>query len=393
MKRAAGYPVGSPVFPRIFALTWLAYFGFYLCRRNFSVLMPYLKAEQGYTSDALAVAVTAYSLAYCIGQFLSGAVADRVGARVVVTAGMLLSAACSALTGVVTPLAAVQGVNGIGQSCGWPGLLKLTRDWFPPGNRGVVLAWWSTHMVLGGFAGTNLAAWAAQGGWMRGAWVPSLVLVAIAITFSLLVRDRQSEVQTAKAGPGRLVLNAPLLAIAAMYFCIKMTRYAFLFWLPLYMTEALRYTPTQAGYASSVFELIGFTGVLGAGYASEHLGRGRRFPVAVAMMAALSLVVLAYPYLSAYGWLVNLSAIAAIGIFTFGPDTLIAAAAVQDVAPAGSTASAGGFVNGVGSTGQILSPLIVSQLSGHFGWPALFAFLGLMSLAGAAILATQWKRA
>jgi sugar phosphate permease len=380
------------VFARTFALTWLAYFGLYLCRRNFSVLMPYLKTELGYSSDQLATVLFTYSVLYCAGQFLMGFLADRWGARLVVTAGMFVSAACSALTGWVTPLAAVQGVNGLAQSAGWPGLLKMTRDWFPAGNRGVMLAWWSTHMVVGGFVATNLAAKVAEGGWMRGAWVPSLVLTGLAVVFVAFARDGS----LTKAFPrgerkSGLVLTAPLLAIAAMYFCVKMTRYAFLFWLPLYMTEALQYTPQQAGYASSVYELIGFIGVLAAGYLSDHAGKGKRFGVSAVMMGVLALLCVAYPYLSGSGWMWNVAMIAAIGAVTFGPDTLMAGAAVQDAVPPESTASAAGFVNGVGSSGQILSPYVVSLLSGWFGWHTLFAVLGAASLVGALALATQWK--
>ena len=92
------------VFPRAFALTWIAYCGYYLCRKNFSVLMPYLKTEQGYSSESLAHVLFVYSVAYSLGQFGMGHLADRVGARGVVMCGALVSAGCSALTGTAFPL-------------------------------------------------------------------------------------------------------------------------------------------------------------------------------------------------------------------------------------------------------------------------------------------------
>lgn len=354
--------------------------------------MPYLKSEQGYSSDSLATVLFVYSIAYSGGQFLMGYLADRFGPRRVVTAGMVASALCSAGTGLWTPLAALQGLNGLAQSCGWPGVLRMSRDWFPVENRGVVLAWWSTHMVVGGFVATNLAARAAEGGWMRGAWVPALLVAAIALVFGFFSRDKPVHPHTVSKPKGALKITPALTAIAVMYFCIKLTRYAFLFWLPLYMTEALRYTPTHAGYASSVFELVGFAGVLGAGYVSEHAQKGRRFPVAAVMMAALAVLCAAYPHVSGGGWWINVAFIAMIGAFTFGPDTLIAAAAVQDAVPPENTGAAGGFVNGVGSTGQILSPYVVSLLSVYFGWQTLFAVLGCAALIGAGALASQWRR-
>lgn len=379
------------MFRRIFLLTWVSYIGYYLCRKNFSVLMPYFKEDLGWTSGGLANALFLYSLAYCVGQFTIGWLADRFGSRILVTLGMIATAGCSALMAVSPNLALLQGVNGAAQSTGWPGLLKLTRDWFPSTNRGVIMGWWGTSLVVGGFAGTWLATRAAETHWTRGAWVPSMVLLAIMIAFVTLARDGRSP--HADHRPGPLVVNAPLAAIAAMYFCVKLARYAFLFWLPLFMTEQLRYSKSDAGYASTAFEAIGFFGVLGAGYASERFAGGGRFGVAALMMLALALLCVAYPMLSASGPLVNLAAIAAIGVFTFGPDTLMAGAAVHDVAPPGATASAGGFVNGVGSLGQILSPYVVSTLSTQFGWDTLFPVLGGFAVLGALALATQLRPA
>lgn len=79
------------MFARSFAISWIAYFGYYLCRKNISVLMPYLKSEAGLSSNDLASAVFGYSLMYSAGQFAMGRLADRVGARWVAGIGMLVS--------------------------------------------------------------------------------------------------------------------------------------------------------------------------------------------------------------------------------------------------------------------------------------------------------------
>lgn len=383
------------MFLRTFLLSWLAYFGYYLCRKNFSVLMPYLKSETGMRSTDLANALFAYSVMYSLGQFASGRLVDRLGARGVAFCGMLISALMSSLmawpawAGVAGMLAVVQGVNGAAQSTGWPSVLKLTRDGFPVENRGVWLGCWSTHLVIGGFAGTWLAVRCAEVHWTRGAWIPGIVLCVIALIYVLFIWEKQPRGET-RVIAGKLKLTPPLVAIALMYFCVKMTRYAFLFWLPLYMTEHLNYAKADAGYASSVFELVGITGALGAGYISERTGS--RFAVGGVMMGVLALLCATFPAVSATGPLANLAWIGLIGFFTFGPDTLMAAAALQDIVPAESTAAAGGFVNGVGSIGQVISPYAVALLSSRYGWGALFSLLAVVVLCGALALATQLIR-
>ena len=385
------------MFAKAFAISWLGYFGLYLCRKNFSVLMPYLKSETGLSSGDLANALFAYSIMYAVGQFVMGRMADRFGARWVAGFGMLVSALMSSLMawpawiGFAAALIAIQGVNGMAQASGWPSVLKLTRDWFPVGNRGVWMGWWSTHLVAGGFAGTWLAARCAEIHWTRAAWVPSLFLIAIACVFLLTARDKQPVSEQVKAKAGKLKITAPLVAIAAMYFCVKMTRYAFLFWLPLYMTEYLKYDKPLAGYASSVYELIGIFGALGAGYVSERLN-GARFSVGAVMMFFLALFCSTYPVVSSMGFLPNLLWIALIGVFTFGPDTLMAGAALQDTVPPESTAAAAGFVNGTGSAGQVISPWAVAYLSSHFGWEVLFGSLAAVVLCGGLALVSQWVR-
>lgn len=383
------------MFLRAFALTWLAYFGLYLCRKNFSVIMPFLKTEAGYSSQQLATILFCYSLAYAVGQIVIGPIADRWGARRVVSLGMLVSAACSALTSFASGLLWVQGLNGAAQASGWPGLLRMAREWFPETRRSVILAWWGTHMVMGGLAGSAFAAYCAQSGWRWAAIAPAGVLLCVFFIFATFSRDKQGATASRVELPGfdrELWANRRLRAIAAMYFQIKLLRYAFLFWLPLYMTEELGYSAVEAGYTSAVFELVGFGGVLLAGYLSQHGGAGKRFGVGAMFLFTLALLCVAFPYFSRLGPWANLLGIALLGAFTFGPDTLMAGAGVSDAVRPEKTASAGGLVNGLGSTGQIVSPLLVAALSARFGWTALFGVLGLFAVAGGAILAFEcWQ--
>ena len=76
---------------RIFAVTWLSYAGLYLCRKNFSVIMPFLMDDYGFTKTDLAWVLTGYSLIYMLGQFVNGLLSDRFGPRIIVATGLLIS--------------------------------------------------------------------------------------------------------------------------------------------------------------------------------------------------------------------------------------------------------------------------------------------------------------
>ncbi len=401
---------------RIFAVTWLGYAGFYLCRKNFSVIMPILTDEYGFTKTDFAWVLTGYSLVYMLGQFANGMLSDKFGPRLIVGAGLLISVVSNVMMGLGGALflfMIMMWVNGYGQSTGWSGLIKNMATWYRHEERGIVVGWWSTCYVVGGFAGTLLATYAATNnswlvelGWRRGFFLPAVLLTIIALTYIVFTRNRPSEAgfedlpedagfEQEVAGNNSILKdvlsNSAIWATGGMYFFTKMTRYSFLFWLPLYMTEALGLSDSDAGYTSSVYELVGFAGVLIAGYASDKLFHSRRFPVGTIMLLGLALILLLHPSLSQMGTLINAISIGIIGIMTYGPDALMSGAAAMDMGSQRGAATAAGVINGMGSAGQLFSPLLVAYVADNMGWNSLFYIFVVFALISAGLLATKWN--
>ena len=145
---------------RIFAVTWLAYGGFYLCRKNFSIAMPLLSQDQGFTKDNFAMLLFFYSLFYALGQFYNGFLSDKFGPRLIVGIGLFLSILANIFMGFSAALllfGLLLCINGIGQSTGWSGTVKNMAPWFRRKERGVVMSWWATCYVIGAIVATGLA--------------------------------------------------------------------------------------------------------------------------------------------------------------------------------------------------------------------------------------------
>jgi sugar phosphate permease len=409
---------------RIFVITWLAYAGFYFCRKNLSVAMPSMAAELHFSKMELANIVFGYSLLYSGGQFVCGLLADRFGSRIVVAVGLLVAVVSNVLMGFGTSLAmltAMACLNGAGQSGGWPGLVKTMAAWFRHQERGVVMSWWTTNYVIGGFAGTLFATFAVTNlwlfpnlGWRRGFWFPAMILFVILVAFYLVVKNRPAEagLPTIVEEEGHTVAgqaHEPLSETLATYLRMlgdpavwavalgalfsKVTRYSFMFWLPLYLTESLKYSTLEAGNTSSLFELAGFGGALVAGYVSDKFMQSRRLPVAAMMMWGLALACWAHPSLAALGHGGVALSICLIGIMNYGPDTLMQGAATQDVGAKWGVGKASGFIDGVSSLGQLLSSYMVAFIAQQFGWNNLFYVFVALAVVGGAVMATHWRHA
>src|SRR5215475_14997891 len=78
---------------QIFSITWLAYAGFYLTRKAFSVAKNELKKPEvmGLSKADMSWMDGANSVAYAVGQFLWGTLGDKFGTRIVIAVGMLVS--------------------------------------------------------------------------------------------------------------------------------------------------------------------------------------------------------------------------------------------------------------------------------------------------------------
>eukprot|EP00002_Diphylleia_rotans_P031139 TRINITY_DN6458_c0_g1_i2.p1 TRINITY_DN6458_c0_g1~~TRINITY_DN6458_c0_g1_i2.p1 ORF type:complete len:471 (-),score=94.31 TRINITY_DN6458_c0_g1_i2:317-1729(-) len=396
---------------RVFLLTWLGYFAFYLTRKPISVVKSTLEDDEGIDSSTLSWYDTGYLTTYAIGQFVNGALGDRIGSRWLVTGGLIGSAVCCGLFSLTTDvwyLGVLWTLNGYFQSCGWPGCVKGMTPWFTAAERGALMGWWSTCYQVGGVAGTVLSTlFLDLYGWESAFLFPSLFVLLSGIVIGSFMVNHPNDANLAspleleieeerlrakalneKDAAEEVHANIPVLRalmlpgvieIGLSYFCLKLVRYALLFWLPYYLDEEVGYSSTTAGYVSAMFDVGGSLGSIFAGYASDRWAGGRRVIVAIPcfVMAAASMGL--YLAVGETGVVMNGAVLGFVGVFIFGPDSLLAGAAAQDIGGRASSTVAG-LINGIGSIGAILQGPVTDQMSDTYGWESLFYLL--ISLCG-----------
>eukprot|EP00002_Diphylleia_rotans_P031140 TRINITY_DN6458_c0_g1_i3.p1 TRINITY_DN6458_c0_g1~~TRINITY_DN6458_c0_g1_i3.p1 ORF type:complete len:196 (-),score=43.05 TRINITY_DN6458_c0_g1_i3:39-626(-) len=182
-----------------------------------------------------------------------------------------------------------------------------------------------------------------------------------------------------------------VLELSLTYFVVKLIVSALFFWLPYYLDEEVGYSSTTAGYVSAMLDVGGSLGSIFAGYASDRWAGGRRVIVAIPcfVMAAASMGL--YLAVGETGVVMNGAVLGFVGVFIFGPDSLLAGAAAQDIGGRASSTVAG-LINGIGSIGAILQGPVTDQMSDTYGWESLFYLLIGMCILACIVLLRLLKR-
>jgi OPA family sugar phosphate sensor protein UhpC-like MFS transporter len=419
-----------------FGITWLVYASYYLTRQSFNAAKVVLAdGPLNIGREQLGRIDATYLTVYSLGQFVFGPLADRFGPRKVLLAGMGLSVLAAVGFGFSTTLAAFlafAALQGIAQSTGWSATSKVMSLWFSLRERGRVLGWWCTHYTAGAAIATPFAGWLMEAWgrivpafvpghgealfWPAAFWGPALVLCGVMVLTWLLLRNQPEDaglppieqyhaepesrlsedhaVAPAPSGSWSLigeVLTTPsvwLLAIA--YFPIKLSRYSLYLWGPLFVKESLGTDVLTSAITSAWMPVGGMVGIIASGYISDKLFQARRAPVII-----LSLLATAFVMLIGLSEIDNLWMMRGyfflIGIFLYGPDSMVSATAAIDFGTKRGAGSATGFVNGVGSMGAILGGYLPGIMTDDSNWTPFLA----ISLAGivlsALILAPLWK--
>src|SRR6201996_565644 len=141
------------------SLLFLGYGGYYFCRSDYSVALPLIIAEQARKGIPANVAqlrlgtIASFGvLAYAVGKFPSGGLADRFGGRPKFFGGVAGSLVFKVLflLGGGFPFFTLAWIgNRLVQSLGWAGLVKVTSRWFSYTSYGSVMGVLSLSYLFG----------------------------------------------------------------------------------------------------------------------------------------------------------------------------------------------------------------------------------------------------
>ncbi len=400
------------------ALLALGYSGYYFCRSDLSVVLPDLihdMARHGMTPSSaeirLGFIASVGTVAYALGKFVSGALADLGTGRRSFLGGMAGSVVFTivfAMSGGFPIFTLAWIGNRLFQSQGWAGLVRVSSRWFSYSTYGSVMAVVSLSFLFGD-AGCRwmMSLLLAHGvGWRGVFFFAAGALVVLMLINLLLLREAPEErglpapevnpknvyADEEPAGDGErarvgtilrpLLTSFPFWMVCVLAFGTTMLRETFNLWMPTYFVQFAGLTASAAASRSALFPLCGGISVLLGGFLSDKLGPNGRNILIVAGMTACTVCLLLMGRVPDHAgeWAPTVL-VGLVGFMLLGPYSYLAGAMSLDFGGQRGSATAAGIIDGFGYMAGWLSGDTVARIAVAFGWRSAF-----LSLAGVSFL-------
>ena len=272
----------------------------FLDRICFSVAGSRIIGELKLDSQQWGWAQGVFILGYGLLQIPLGALADKHGQRLVLSAIVLWWSLFTLLTGVVggfASLLAVRFLFGMGEAGAYPAMSGVVARWFPTGERGLAQGvLWGASRLGGALSPLIVVPVQQRYGWRVAFFGLGALGVLWVAAWWLWFRDRPeekpgvtpAELAEINAGkppaaklsvPWRRIFAAPQMwLIVVMYFFYVFGSWFYFTWMPTYLEKGRHFSENEMKYFYALPFLLAVFSNIGGGLLSDALSRlyGRR---------------------------------------------------------------------------------------------------------------------
>lgn len=279
---------------RVLSLLFLLSIITYIDRVCISVAGPRMQQELDIAPERWGWVVGAFTLSYALFEIPSGAMADRIGARKVLTRIVLWWSAFTSLTGVVSnfwALLLTRFAFGAGEAGAYPGSTSSISRWFPAVQRARAtgIVWMASR--LGGALSPLLVIPIQQAyGWRMSFYVFGAMGAVWCVIWYWWYRDHPAEkpgvtkAELEEVGGGSRKAHHGLpwgialkqwnyWKILLMYHTYCWGSYFYLSWLHTYLQKGRGFSESEMGIWSTLPFICGACGNLVGGTVSDFLVR------------------------------------------------------------------------------------------------------------------------
>lgn len=363
----------------------------YLDRVCFSTTAGAMSEELGLSLEQIGLAGSCFVLGYVLFEIPGGWLADRFGARIMLTRIVVWWSAFTALTGIawnLGSLIAIRFLFGCGEAGAFPGATSAVARWFPRNE----LARAQSIVMFGSRIGFAMTSWVVIAlmtsyGWRAVYWIFAVLGLVWAVAWSGWFRDtpeRHGSVGAEEAALiaagraatghrvrvpwGAMLASSNVWAICGMYSGYTWGLYFYIQWLPTYLAQARGLELPEIGPMAAAVLLSGAVSNLAGGWLSDRLiprlglRAARRLPAIAGLVGAAAFLSLAAT-LESNAW-----ALVCLGL-SFGSAELILAVTWATCLDIGGSAAGvvSGTMNSLGQIGGALAPWLIGLMVDRTG--------------------------
>lgn len=183
--------------------------------------------------------------------------------------------------------------------------------------------------------------------------------------------------------------NKWVLLFAFANIFVYVLRMGVLDWGPKFLTEDRGMNINGAAWSVAVFELTAIVGTIFAGWATDHIFKGKAHRMCFFAMVG-AVVFLGLFALVDMPVVLSTLVLAMAGFCIYGPQALIGIGAANQATKEAS-ATANGLTGILGYIGSALSALGVGMIADNFGWRTVFITFICVGVVGAIVFLCMWK--
>lgn len=407
----------SPKIKRIqtIALTMLVIAGLinYLDRSTLSIANKAISDELNLTATQMGALLAAFSLPYAFAQLPMGVMLDRLGARVMLGAGILLWSVAQLAGGLVQTLNQffiARVALGIGEAPQFPAAAKVFSEWFAVHERGKPTGISTASTTIApALAPPVLTGLMIAFGWRGMFIIMGVIGILAAIGWYALYRDRRDvaldkeemdylsgvdrtaadDKQMSFAEWGSLFTRRTTWGMLFGFMGVIYMVFLYLTWLPRYLQDERGLSLATSGFVLMIPFIGGTLGQLSSGWVADKLfAKGlsainsRKWPICIGLVfAALFTIPAAYTPSTTLAVVYMTVAMFFVNLSSGGAWALVSVAAPRRlVASLGSIQNFGGYLGG--SAAPLITGIVVDQTGSYINALLISA---AVSVAGALV--------
>jgi ACS family glucarate transporter-like MFS transporter len=389
----------------------------FLDRVNISIAGSSLATAYGLNNIQLGWVFSAFLIGYALFQTPGGRLADRLGPRRVLAAGVVWWGIFTALTasvptriaGAIFLFIAVRFLLGAGEAVMYPASNQFVARWIPEQERGIANGWIFAGVGAGAGLSPPLITFVMlHYGWRSSFWLCAVIGLVAGAVWYLAARDRPEEHRSVSASelahietgvsvnlgsreqkelvPWSTILKSrEVLAVTFSYFTFGYVAWIFFSWFFIYLAQVRHMNLKASAYYASLPFLAMALGCAVGGLISDWLARKYGSRVGRSYLAA-AVILLAGVFL-ALGAEVDSARLASVVLAGGAGALYLAQSSFWSVTArlAGrSSGSVSGFMNMGAQIGGAVTASLTPVIAKHFGWTASFLVAAGLCVLGAA---------